>query len=101
MSGPNSLRDAPNLVTSTLLNPLFYISSPVMIPVGLLGGINARANHLDATRMRDEAALDPYTFTREAYREKRLSLIYDGELPAEHYSEFIDDSEEEEILEIE
>jgi phospholipid-binding lipoprotein MlaA len=101
LSGPNSLRDAPNLVTSTLLNPLFYISSPVMIPVGLLGGINTRANHLDATRMRDEAALDPYTFTREAYREKRLSLMYDGELPTEHYGELIDDSEEEAVLEIE
>ncbi len=92
--GPNSVRDAPDLATSTLVNPLFYISSPVLIPVGLLGIINERANLLEATRIRDEAALDPYTFTREAYRQQRRSPIYDGEPPTGDIDEFFDEDAE-------
>jgi phospholipid-binding lipoprotein MlaA len=93
--GPNSVRDAPGVGVSTLLNPLFYVSSVVTIPVGALGAINERANFLEATRLRDEAALDPYVFTREAYRQKRLSEIYDGEIPPEELEEDVMDVDEE------
>ena len=93
--GPNSVRDAPGVGVSTLLNPLFYVSSVVTIPVGALGAINERANLLEATRLRDEAALDPYVFTREAYRQKRLSEIYDGEIPPEELEEDVMDVDEE------
>jgi phospholipid-binding lipoprotein MlaA len=84
-AGPNSVRDAPDFITSTLLNPLTYIGGVVLLPVGALGVINSRANLLDATRIRDEAALDPYTFVREAYRQRRTSLIYDGDPPPEQF----------------
>lgn len=93
--GPNSVRDAPGVGVSTLLNPLFYISSIVTIPVGALGAVNERANFLEATRLRDEAALDSYVFTREAYRQKRLSEIYDGEIPIEELEEGVMDVDEE------
>ncbi|MDQ3958933.1 MAG: VacJ family lipoprotein [Pseudomonadota bacterium] len=89
--GPNSVRDAPGVGVSTLLNPLFYISSIVTIPVGALGAVNERANFLEATRLRDEAALDSYVFTREAYRQKRLSEIYDGEIPIEELEEDVEE----------
>jgi phospholipid-binding lipoprotein MlaA len=94
IKGPNSLRDAPDLATSTLLNPLFYITSPVVIPAAVLGGINERARFLEATRVRDEAALDSYTFTREAYRQKRLNDIHDGNPPTQGLDEFIEGEEE-------
>jgi phospholipid-binding lipoprotein MlaA len=97
--GPNSVRDTPGLATSALLNPLFYISSIVIGPIGALGIINTRANLLEATRVRDEAALDAYTFTREAYRQRRINAIYDRDPPVENLDEFIEgDGTEEGVL---
>jgi len=101
LKGPNSVRDAPDLATSTLINPLFYIVSPVTIPVGILGALNERAKHLETTRLRDEAALDPYTFTREAYRQKRINDIYDGNPPGQGLDEFIEGKEENGVLIVE
>lgn len=90
--GPNSIRDAPDLVTSAFLNPLFYVGSTVTIPLTILSGINERANYLEATRIRDEAALDPYSFTREAYRQNREYKIYDGN-PPDKELEYIEEPE--------
>jgi phospholipid-binding lipoprotein MlaA len=88
LRGPNSLRDAPDLATSAVLNPLFYVSSmAITFPVGALSAINHRANLLEATRIRDEAALDPYSFTREAYRQNRVFKIYDGNPPTQALDE--------------
>jgi phospholipid-binding lipoprotein MlaA len=101
LKGPNSVRDAPDLATSTLINPFFYIVSPITIPVGILGALNERAKHLETTRLRDEAALDPYTFTREAYRQKRTNDIYDGNPPGQGLDEFIEGEEENGVLIVE
>ncbi len=99
--GPSSVRDAPDLASSTLLNPLFYISSPVIGPLGVLGIINERANFLDETRLRDEAALDAYVFTREGYRQKRTSVIHDGEPPVDEFDDFLEEEYSEQgVLEI-
>jgi phospholipid-binding lipoprotein MlaA len=95
LSGPSSLRDAPDLISSTYTNPLFYLSNTITFPIGLVWAVNNRANVLDATKVRDEAALDPYSFTRAAYREKRLFDIYDGNPPAKSYEQFDDDDEPE------
>ena len=35
-----------------------YLASVVTIPVGIISAINTRANLLDATRMRNQAAID-------------------------------------------
>ena len=45
--------------------------------------INTRANLLDASRIVEEAALDKYSFLRDAYLQRRQSLIYDGNPPRE------------------
>jgi phospholipid-binding lipoprotein MlaA len=79
--GPNTVRDAPDLVTSLLLNPLSYLASAVSLPATALNIVNRRANLLEAKTMLDEAALDPYSFTREAYLQQRLYLIHDGTPP--------------------
>ncbi|MGQ0657542.1 MAG: MlaA family lipoprotein [Chromatiales bacterium] len=83
LRGPNSLRDAPDLATSALLNPLFYASSAVAFPIAAINAVNQRANLLEATRLRDEAALDAYSFTREAYRQSRVYDTHDGNPPAD------------------
>ncbi len=91
--GPSSTRDVPDIVTSTLLNPLTYFAAAIAAPITAVNVINTRANLLDASNFRDAAALDPYAFTREAYRQHRTSLIYDGNPPVEEFEDFFDDEE--------
>ncbi len=91
VGGPNTTRNVPDYVTSTLLNPLFYVTGTVLFPLTAINIINKRANLLEATNIRDEAAIDPYTFTREAYLQQRRYLIYDGNPPIEGYDDIFDD----------
>lgn len=43
--------------------------------------VNTRANLLDAGRALDQAALDKYRFMRDAYLQRRRSLVHDGSPP--------------------
>ncbi len=45
--------------------------------------VNTRAGLLGASRLIDDIALDKYTFLRDAYLQRRRSLVYDGEEPEE------------------
>jgi len=90
LMGPNSVRDLPGSATSFLLNPLTYFGAVITVPLGALSAINTRANLLEASSIRDQAALDPYTFVREAYRQQRQFKIYDGNPPSDDFEEFID-----------
>ena len=101
IKGPDTVRDLPDMATSTLLNPLTYVSSVILWPVTALKVINTRANLLDDTNIRDEAALDPYAFTREAYLQRRQYLIYDGSPPNEGYDDIFQDLENDATLKIE
>jgi len=83
--GPNSTRDAPDLVVSAFTSVLRFLSTTVAIPVTALDIINSRANLSSAIALRNRSALDTYIFTREAYRQRRTFLIYDGEPPDEEF----------------
>lgn len=85
--GPNTVRDTTDMVPSTLLNPFFYVTSAVLFPISALNAVNTRANLLEASNLRDEAAIDPYSFTREAHLQQREYLIYDGDPPATGYDD--------------
>lgn len=89
--GPSSVRDAPSIPLRVVLNPLFYIAAPITVPLAALDAVNTRANLLEATDFRDQAALDPYTFVREAYRQRRDYLIHDGNPPTTEFDEFLED----------
>ncbi|VTU24030.1 putative phospholipid-binding lipoprotein MlaA precursor [Variovorax sp. PBS-H4] len=45
--------------------------------------IDARSNFLRASQLIDDAALDKYTFTRDAYLQRRHNEVHDGDLPNE------------------
>lgn len=45
--------------------------------------VNTRARLLGATRVLEDAALDKYLFTRDAWLQRRRSLVYDGNPPDE------------------
>jgi len=85
LMGPNSVRNTPDFLTATATDPLFwagFVLAPyVTIPVTVLKYVDERAQLLSASDMRDELSLDPYIFTREAWRQRREYLIYDGNPP--------------------
>lgn len=56
---------------------------PTLYSLKALNLIDARANFLNASALIDGAALDKYTFTRDAYLQARRSAIYDGNPPDE------------------
>ena len=76
--GPSSVRDTPGIVVDALTDVLTYVA---VLPLALLELVDTRANLASAVRIRDETALDPYVFTREAYRQRRTFLIHDGNPP--------------------
>jgi phospholipid-binding lipoprotein MlaA len=80
--GPSDVRDAIGLVPDTYLNPVNYVR-PVRVRYILTGVnlIDTRAELLDATRLIDQAALDRYQFTRDAYFQRRRSKQYEGNPP--------------------
>lgn len=94
VQGPNTVRNLPDYATSALLNPLTYVTGAVLFPLTAINIINKRANLLEETNIRDEAAVDPYVFTREAYLQQRKYLIHDGNPPVEGYEDIFDSETE-------
>jgi phospholipid-binding lipoprotein MlaA len=83
LRGPNSLRDVWDIPVSYFTNPLNYIDLGwVSLPLSVLDVVDTRARLATAIKISNEA-LDPYVFRREAYRQRRVDLIYDGNPPDE------------------
>jgi phospholipid-binding lipoprotein MlaA len=47
----------------------------------VLRGVDVRANLLRASQLLDDAALDKYSFTRDAFLQRRRNDVYDGNPP--------------------
>ena len=94
--GPSSKRDVVGVPVTVVTNALFYagyvVGAPVFVPLTLLGAIDKRARLAGPMRIRDQAALDPYIFVREASLQQREFLVYDGNPPLNLYDDelFID-----------
>jgi len=57
------------------------IDAAVRVPVTALRAVDARAELLDAEKILEEAALDKYEFIRDAYLQRRNSLVHNGDVP--------------------
>ena len=91
--GPNTPRMLPDLVVSSLLDPINYTDfNYVTLPLRI---VDRRSSLLKAERVLDAAAVDRYTFLREAWLQRRRYLIYDGNPPLEDYGEIFEGEEEE------
>ncbi len=88
--GPSTARGIPGAVFDTAANPASYVG----LPVQLLSMLNARASAEGALKFIDEAALDPYVFTRESFLQWRNNLATDGKSEA---SSDIDDLDDESV----
>jgi len=76
--GPSTARGIPGAVFDTAANPATYVGMPVQ----LVSMLNARASAEGALKFIDEAALDPYVFTRESFLQWRNNLATDGKAEA-------------------
>lgn len=86
--GPRTVRDTFGLAGDLYTDPLFSVSqAKVFWGLVALRLVDRRADLLTATKVMEEAALDPYIFTRDAYLQRRRSLVYDGNPPKEDYDE--------------
>jgi phospholipid-binding lipoprotein MlaA len=82
--GPRNIRDGFGLVLDVVTDPLGKIT-PVSTRNTLVGVrfINQRADLLAADKIIEEAAIDKYAYLRDAYLQRRRSLVYDGRSPRE------------------
>jgi len=82
--GPSSGRDTVGLVVDWYTDPITHINDDDW-RYGLRGLdiIDTRADLLNASRVLEEASLDPYAFIRDAFLQRRRSLVYDGNPPDE------------------
>lgn len=74
--GPSTVRDAVGMVPDGFMSPITYIR-PNWIRYTLFGvkAISVRAAYLNATDLLQSAALDKYSFVRNAYLQRRQYLL--------------------------
>lgn len=81
--GPSSVRDSAALpLDRVFASPAEYINDGRwQFGITTLQIINTRANLLGASKLLDDIALDKYSFIRDAYLQRRRSLVFDGDAP--------------------
>jgi phospholipid-binding lipoprotein MlaA len=89
--GPRDIRDTVGLVGDYYTDPMTYVKpSGTRDPARILWVVDGRANLLKAEKVLEEAAIDEYVYVRDAYLQRRQSLVYDGNPPEEEFDVFAD-----------
>lgn len=87
--GPRDLRDTVGLVGDYFTDPVTYIDdNGTRNAFRAVRAVDTRANLLKAEKVLDEAAIDEYTYVRDAYLQRRQNLVYDGNPPEEDFDVF-------------
>ena len=86
--GSSSVRDGLGTALDYYTDPLGELR-PIRLRNSLaaLRLTGVRADLLEASRLLEQAALDKYVFQRDAYFQRRRSLVYDGRAPRERYDD--------------
>ena len=80
--GSSSVRDGVGTAVDLYTDPMGEISpNRARNSLIALRVTSLRADLLEASRILEQAALDKYVFQRDAYLQRRRSLIYDGRPP--------------------
>ncbi len=87
--GPRFARDTLGVGFDWLSNPVTYVNPPAASwELWGVDIVDARARFLPADKVIDQATGDDkYVFIREAYRQRRRNLIYDGNPPKPSFFE--------------
>jgi phospholipid-binding lipoprotein MlaA len=82
--GPRDVRDTVGLALDLTADPVGDIDRvPARNALAALRAISDRAALLPADKIIEEAALDKYSYIRDAYLQRRLHQVYDGRPPRE------------------
>jgi len=84
--GPSTVRDTFGLATDIFVfDPVTTQVDNIWVQYQLYGLqiVDIRADLLPAGDIVKDASLDPYIFIRDAYLQRRLNHIYDGDIPDE------------------
>jgi phospholipid-binding lipoprotein MlaA len=80
--GPSSVRDTVGWYGDFYAWPISYIEDDrERNAIIAFRFVTVRADLLEASRILETAALDPYQFVRDAYLQRRRNLVYDGKPP--------------------
>lgn len=88
--GPSTVRDSMGLVVDVKFNPLNYMEPALRNPLYILQFVSVRSDLLGATDLLQQAALDKYSFVRDAYtqqRKARLRGTGDNAAPLPNYDD--------------
>ncbi|MCK5720444.1 MAG: VacJ family lipoprotein [Thiomargarita sp.] len=99
--GPSSARDVLGIGADLLFDPTFYYAASPTTDTGqaiLVGeavkGVDLRSDLLTLEGVLEEAALDKYSYMRDAYLSRRHYLVHDGEIPeTDEEDDLFDDDE--------
>lgn len=81
--GPATLRDAAAMPVDWQASPgQYFPSGNPRVAVALVNVTETRAGLLKATDAIRQASLDPYSFVRDAWLQKRENDVYDGNPPS-------------------
>lgn len=84
LMGPSSVRDAIGTVVDSNTSLIPHIDDvSVRNSLLALNLIDKRAGFLAADKVVDAAALDKYSYVRDAYLQRRTNLVHDGNPPRE------------------
>jgi phospholipid-binding lipoprotein MlaA len=82
LMGPSTVRDTAALPVDAQGNLVAGVSDvSTRNSLTTLNLLNQRSRLLDASKILDQVALDPYTFTRDAFLQRRQNDVYDGYPP--------------------
>ena len=82
--GPSTVRDAPARYVDAYAGYYPYVDDiAVRNSLFGIGIVSTRANLLQGEKILDEAALDKYSFVRDAWLQRRRNQVYDGSPPRE------------------
>ncbi|GAB4170660.1 MAG: hypothetical protein OHK0026_13590 [Rhodocyclaceae bacterium] len=82
--GPRTVRDTFGLALDSYVDPVWNLDHvPTRNSLVAVRVVSERASFLPADRVVREAALDKYDYVRDAYLQRRRSLIHDGHPPRE------------------
>jgi phospholipid-binding lipoprotein MlaA len=73
--GPSTVRDSMGLVVDVKFNPLNYMEPALRNPLYVLQFVSVRSDLLGATDLLQQAALDKYSFVRDAYTQQRRARL--------------------------
>lgn len=81
--GPTTVRDLPGDLFHLIISPRLLLGNGYDVWVGSVDTLSRRSDALLLTDARDDAALDKYIFTREAFNQKRRFDILNGAVPVD------------------